>query len=190
MAHRDIDSEKAGVSVALLDSDCPKEALPPNARTADSAIHREIKYRRALQEDAALLVQLRKTVLIAANKLEKDTDLSHIDENSAAYFGDMNKHTTYLARDGEDVVGVGSVDYHTQMPTVANPTGKCAFLMNVYTAPDYRRKGIASEIVRLLIADAKEKGAGSVMLEATEMGAAMYRKLGFAEAEGYMLLGD
>ena len=87
-------------------------------------------------------------------------------------------------------MGVGSVDYHTEMPTVANPTGKCAFLMNIYTAPEYRRKGIATRIVEMLIADAREKGAGSVMLEATEMGARLYRKMGFAEAEGYMRYED
>ena len=42
----------------------------------------------------------------------------------------------------------------------------------------------------MLIADAREKGAGSVMLEATEMGARLYRKMGFAEAEGYMRYED
>ena len=150
----------------------------------------EIEYRRALQEDVLLLVELRKTVLIAANKLEIDADLSHIDAASAAYFADTEKHTTYLAYDGENVVGVGSVDYHTEMPTVANPTGKCAFLMNIYTAPEYRHRGIATRIVQMLIADAREKGAGSVMLEATEMGAPMYRKIGFADAKGYMRLVD
>ena len=138
----------------------------------------------------ALLVELRKTVLIAANKLPESTDLSHLDAASAAYFVDTEKHTTYLAMDGEKVVGVGSVDYHTEMPTVSNPTGKCAFLMNIYTAPEHRKQGIATRIVMLLIEDAKGRGVGSIMLEATEMGAPLYRRLGFADAHGYMQFED
>ena len=161
----------------------PRSTLKPFSKM-------DIQYRKAIAADVPLLVELRKTVLIAANKLPQDADLSHIDAASAAYFADMDKHTTYLAYDGERVVGVGSVDYHTEMPTVANPRGKCAFLMNIYTAPEYRRKGIATRIVEMLMADAREKGAGSVMLEATEMGAGLYRKMGFAEAEGYMRYED
>lgn len=30
----------------------------------------------------------------------------------------------------------------------SNPTGRCAFLMNVYTAPEYRRQGVAACVVR------------------------------------------
>ena len=85
-------------------------------------------------------------------------------------------------------MGVGSADYHTEMPTCANPTGCCAFLMNIYTDPAYRRKGIAARIVTALVEDAKARGAGSVLLEATDMGAPLYRKLGFVDAKGYMRL--
>lgn len=150
----------------------------------------EILYRMAVSEDVPLLVQLRKTVLIAANNMAENTDLSHIDAASAVYFSDMDRHTTILAMEGSTVAGVGSVDYHTEMPTIANPTGECAFLMNIYTAPEYRHRGIATRIVRMLIADAQEKGAGSIMLEATEMGAPLYRKLGFVDAKGYMRFQD
>ena len=35
---------------------------------------------------------------------------------------------------------------------------------------------------------ARRSGAGSVLLEATDMGAPLYRKLGFVDAKGYMRL--
>ena len=147
-----------------------------------------IELRRAGAQDVDLLVDLRKTVLIAENKLPADADLSHLDAACAAYFADEGKHTTFLALDGDRVVGVGSADYHTEMPTCANPTGCCAFLMNIYTDPAYRRKGIAARIVTALVEDAKARGAGSVLLEATDMGAPLYRKLEFVDAKGYMRL--
>ena len=147
---------------------------------------KDVELRRAGAQDVDLLVELRKTVLIAANQLPADADLSHLDAACAAYFADEDRQTTFLALDGDRVVGVGSADYHTEMPTCANPTGRCAFLMNIYTDPAYRRRGIAARIVNALVEDAKARGAGSVLLEATEMGAPLYRKLGFVEARGYM----
>ncbi len=147
-----------------------------------------MELRRAGAGDVALLVELRKTVLIDANKLPRGADLSGMDEALAAYFSDETKHATFLALCGDEVVGVGSADYHTEMPTCANPTGKCAFLMNIYTAPAHRRKGIAARIVQSLIEDAKARGVGSILLEATREGAPLYRKLGFVEAKGYMRL--
>ena len=148
----------------------------------------EIELRRAGAQDVPLLTDLRKAVLIAANKLPADADLSHLDGPCAAYFADEGKHTTILALDGDKIVGVGSADYHTEMPTCANPSGRCAFLMNIYTDPAYRRKGIAARIVGALVEDARARGAGSVLLEATDMGAPLYRKLGFVDAKGYMRL--
>ena len=120
--------------------------------------------------DALLLTELRKTVLIAANRLPEDADLSAIEEPCRLYFADTRRQTTYLAFCAEEIAGVGSVDYHIEMPTVSNPTGECAFLMNIYTAPAYRRRGVARRIVEKLIEDAKTRGIRSVLLEATEMG--------------------
>ena len=105
----------------------------------------EILLRRAEAGDALLLTELRKTVLIAANRLPEDADLSAIEEPCRLYFADTRRQTTYLAFCAEEIAGVGSVDYHIEMPTVSNPTGECAFLMNIYTAPASRRR-VASRV--------------------------------------------
>ena len=60
--------------------------------------------------------------------------------------------------------------------------------MNIYTAPAYRRRGVARRIVEKLIEDAKARGIRSVLLEATEMGRSLYESLGFEDAQGYMRL--
>ena len=60
--------------------------------------------------------------------------------------------------------------------------------MNVYTAPEYRRQGVAARVVRACIEDARARGAGSLLLESTQMGEPLYRSLGFAPAKGYMRL--
>lgn len=42
--------------------------------------------------------------------------------------------------------------------------------MNMYTKPEYRRKGIAYKTLDMLIKDSKSKGISAISLEATEMG--------------------
>lgn len=51
--------------------------------------------------------------------------------------------------------------------------------MNMYTNPNYRRRGIASKTLDLLVAASKERGITSITLEATLMGRPLYEKYGF-----------
>lgn len=41
------------------------------------------------------------------------------------------------------------------MPTYHDSSGKKAFIMNMYTRPDYRRRGIAYRVLELLTAEAE-----------------------------------
>ena len=65
----------------------------------------EILLRRAEAGDALLLTELRKTVLIAANRLPEDADLSAIEEPCRLYFADTRRQTTYLAFCAEEIAG-------------------------------------------------------------------------------------
>ena len=49
--------------------------------------------------------------------------------------------------------------------------------MNMYTAPEYRRQGIAFHTLDLLVKDAKEQGVLQIALEATDMGRPLYERV-------------
>lgn len=87
---------------------------------------------------------------------------------------------TVLAFDGERAVGCATVCYITLMPTVDHPTGKRAHIMNVYTNADYRRRGIARQMITMLLDEARERGVTYVSLDATEKGRPLYTSLVFA----------
>lgn len=74
------------------------------------------------------------------------------------------------------------------MPTFYNPTGKKAYIMNMYTKPEYRRRGIAFHTLDLLVAEAKSRGITAISLEATDMGKPLYEKLGFIKMNDEMEL--
>ena len=65
------------------------------------------------------------------------------------------------------------------MPTYHNPDGWKAYIMNMYVRPAYRRRGIATRILDLLVKDARDRGINCVTLEATEAGRPLYQKYGF-----------
>jgi GNAT superfamily N-acetyltransferase len=54
-----------------------------------------------------------------------------------------------------------------------------ALLLNVYTEPAWRRRGIAERLVRAAVAWAAERGASGVVLHAAAEGRALYERLGF-----------
>ena len=140
------------------------------------------KCKRATMEDIDELVRTRIIVLRAANKLSDDEDMSVVEEESYAYYRralESGEHIAYLVYDNGKFIGAGGLSFYQVMPTYHNPTGKKAYIMNMYTNPAYRRKGIAYQTLNLLVADAKNKGIDAISLEATEMGRPLYEKFGF-----------
>ena len=148
-------------------------------------------YRRATVEDLQVLVESRLETLRAANGLGKDADLQEVREESLEYYReslDSGRHVAYLAYDAYRIIGTGGISFYQVMPTYHNPSGRKAYVMNMYTDPAYRRKGIAWKMLELLTARATEQGIREVGLEATEQGRPLYEKFGFAYAPGEMVL--
>ena len=149
------------------------------------------EYKRATMEDIDELVRTRIIVLRAANKLSDDVDMSVVEEESYAYYRralENREHIAYLVYDNGIFIGAGGVSFYQVMPTYHNPTGKKAYIMNMYTAPEYRRQGIAFHTLDLLVKDAKEQGMLQIALEATDMGRPLYERYGFVKMEDEMEL--
>ena len=87
-------------------------------------------------------------------------------------------HTAYLALDGEQFAGAGGVSYFQVMPTYHNPSGNKAYIMNMYTRPEYRRRGIAYHMLDLLVRDAADRGIDAISLEAPGRGRPRGEKYG------------
>ena len=148
-------------------------------------------YKRATMEDIDELVRTRIIVLRAANKLPDDEDMFVVEKGSYAYYRralETGEHIAYLVYDNGAFVGAGGVSFYQVMPTYHNPTGKKAYIMNMYTAPEYRRQGIAIHTLDLLVKDAKEQGVLQIALEATDMGRPLYERYGFVKMEDEMEL--
>ena len=150
-----------------------------------------LRYQKATLEDLELLVTVRCRVLRAANLLPDDAPLPEVERQTWAYYRKAfaeDTHMAYLVWDGDTLVGTGAVSYFQVMPTVHNPTGQKAYLMNMYTAPQYRRQGVAAHTLALLVEDAHRRGVTAISLEATAMGRPLYERFGFVSMEHEMEL--
>jgi len=75
-------------------------------------------------------------------------------------------------------------------PWPANPKDPCtqrAVILNVYTEPEFRKQGIARQIMLIILAWLKQKGFQGANLHASDAGRPLYEKLGF-EATNEMRL--
>ena len=141
--------------------------------------------------DIDLLTATRILVLRAANRLTADVDMKAVEQQSRAYYERAlsdGSHTAYLVYDGGKVIGTGGVSFFQVMPTYHNPTGEKAYIMNMYTDSAYRRRGIASQVLDLLVAETKKRGITAISLEATDMGRPLYEKYGFVSMNHEMEL--
>ena len=83
------------------------------------------------------------------------------------------------AKCGEDLAGVGAIYLREQPPTLKNLSGKWAYVFSMYTFPKFRKKGIASSILRQLMEKGEELGVKTFELHATPDGQQVYPQLGF-----------
>ena len=89
----------------------------------------------------------------------------------------------FIARDEERIVAVA---YLLLMEMPANArllNGLYGEVLNVYTLPEYRGKGLCTTLMQQLIEYGKKRGLGCIDLSATENGYPIYTKLGFKEKE-------
>lgn len=141
-----------------------------------------LKFKKATISDIEVLTKIRIEVLRAANKLSDDEDMSLVETESYNYYQkcfENNEHVAYLVYDGEKFAGCGGISFYAVMPTYSNPKGTNAYIMNMYTRPECRRKGVASKTLDLLVQEAIKRNIKKISLDATEMGKPLYEKYGF-----------
>ena len=149
-----------------------------------------LTYHKAGIEDIDVLTATRIMVLKAANQLDDAADMQKVEQEAYAYYARALKdgsHVAYLVYDDSRIVGSGGVSFFQVMPTYHIPTGKKAYIMNMYTHPDYRRRGIAWHTLDLLVNEAKKQGVSAIFLEATDMGRPLYEKYGFDDLKSEMV---
>lgn len=102
---------------------------------------------------------------------------------SRPFFADRlsdGRFRAWLVEDERHQVVAGGgiiVSDHHASPT--DPSPRRPIIVNVYTEPPYRRRGIARSLMELMIRWCREQGFGSIVLHASQYGRPLYEELGF-----------
>lgn len=106
-----------------------------------------------------------------------------------AHIADGSHIAIVAAADGADA-GCGAICLTDELPSPDNPTGRCAYLMNIYVRSEFRGRGIGHAIVRRLVAKARELDCGKIYLETTDGARSLYKSIGFEDMPGIMKYAD
>ena len=148
--------------------------------------------RLAKEDDIPELVELRIEFL---KEVQVDAPIEKMDvyrKYLGAYFRKHMKDNTFLAWLAEDknkeVIATSGLAIIEKPPQLWNLTGKETYIMNMYTKPEWRRKGIGSALLEKLLEESKAREIYQVYLYATPIGKSLYEKYGFKQSEHSMSL--
>jgi len=115
-----------------------------------------------------------------------------VEENRSYYERALRggTHVACVAQIEGEVVGCGALCLQDEMPSPDNASGKCAYLMNIYTRPRFQRQGVGKAVVSWLVEQAQKAGADKIYLEATEAGKGLYTSCGFDDLPAMMILSE
>lgn len=95
-------------------------------------------------------------------------------------------YVSWLAMDGEKIVGTSGMSFAEKPPYFTCTTGKLGILSSMYTDPDYRRMGIATQLLDRVVKEAKDFGCGTIYITASDMGVKLYESYGFKHNGNFM----
>ena len=93
---------------------------------------------------------------------------------------------SWLAMDGDKIVGTSGMSFVEKPPYFSCPSGKLGLLSSMFTDPDYRRMGIAKELLSRVVEEARNYGCGCVQITASDMGVLLYTDFGFKKNGNFM----
>lgn len=103
--------------------------------------------------------------------------------SNGIYTGILTEHNQAVIAGAGMWVGMGA-----PLPNLASSDHRRASIVNVYTYPDHRRKGLARELMKQLLDIAREEGYPVITLHASDAGRPLYESMGFQNTNELRIL--
>ncbi|MDO4538293.1 MAG: GNAT family N-acetyltransferase [Coriobacteriales bacterium] len=147
-----------------------------------------LELRRLSEDDVPTFVEMRITQLLEEGASETVDLRPALGEYYARHLKD-GSFVSWLALDGKRIVATSGISVVEKPPYFACPTGKIALVSSMYTEPQYRRQGIARDLLCRVLDEAKACGCGMAQISASDAGVPLYRTLGFVANPNFYQIG-
>ena len=181
---------------SIVNSEAPKKpadskGMSPLQVAVTSGWHRKIVYKKLSENELSRIIKMRIDQLTEEYTSEGRTVPRDVDlEASLMDFYKRNlaagTYVSWLAFDGDKIVGTSGMSFAEKPPYFTCPSGKLGILSSMYTDPNYRRRGIATELLGRVVKEAKEYGCGTIYITASDMGVKLYEAYGFKHNGNFM----
>ena len=146
----------------------------------------DIQIRMAGNNDIEVLLQVRLLFLEDSFRSLIVVEEKMISKQLRRYYSQHlgNNFYAVLAFLADKVVSCAFLVVDEWPANLSVPMGRFGTILNVYTDPAWRGKGLATRVMEQLLSIARNEGISKINLKATELGIPLYKKFGFQE-EGH-----
>lgn len=144
-----------------------------------------VEYRKLVDKDLDVFIEMRISQL-QEEGAEATFDLKpYLQDYYKRHLSD-NTFVSWLAVDGNRIVGTSGMSFVEKPPYYSCPTGKIGLLSSMYVIKEYRRRGIAKFLLDKVVNEAKNFGCATVQITASDMGVLLYTDYGFKKNGNFM----
>ena len=141
-------------------------------------------------EQCDVFCQLRLKLFEAVGEINQNTDVSELALATKKYYlSHIEKDLLCWGISLDDkIVSMASLCLFSRLPYLENLSGIEGYILNVYTLPSFREKGMAEILINTIIDYAKKNSVKRLWLNSSEQGKSIYKKCGFVEKNNEMEL--
>ncbi|QBO36179.1 GNAT family N-acetyltransferase [Periweissella cryptocerci] len=127
--------------------------------------------------------QLRKQLFEELNEITSLEDTQKLENTTKEfYLSHINKDLICWGVIIENkIIASSSLCLFNRIPYQENLTGKEGYILNIYTCSNYRKQGIASQLLSEMKEYAKQNQINRLWLSSSDNGLALYKEHGFIE---------
>ncbi|WP_193065032.1 GNAT family N-acetyltransferase [Oceanobacillus oncorhynchi] len=140
-------------------------------------------FERAAIDDIESIISLRVALLKEVGEIKSTKEEQIIMSSTRKYLEETftnNEFISYVAKFKGEAVSISGMVIYKRPPYITNLNGIEAYLLNMYTLPNHRGKGLARELIECCLEECKRKNVKRIWLHSSEDGKYLYKKMGFS----------
>lgn len=144
-----------------------------------------VEYRKLTEKELDTFIDMR-IIQLREEGAKEDLDIKpSLTDYYKRHMAD-GTFVSWIALDGDKIIGTSGMSFVEKPPYFSCPNGKIGLLSSMFTSNEYRRRGIAKELLTRVVNEAKEYGCGAVQITASDMGVLLYTDFGFKRNGNFM----